>query len=173
MADRGDRAAPARDLAGCLRSGEVAAAAGVNVQTLHYYERLGLLLQARRTASGHRLYPARTVTLVRMIKNAQRLGFSLEEVADLIAASADPDEIAGITARKLAEIDTQIARLTLIRESLALAASASSYDRDQLTQDDLRGTRPAPPESRRLRARDPVPRQPDRAQGAGRTPARP
>jgi len=123
MADHHDPAPPARDLAGCLRSGEVAAAAGVNVQTLHYYERRGLLTQAGRTASGHRQYPARTVTLVRMIKNAQHLGFSLDEVAALIAASADPGETAAIAARKLTEVDTQIARLTLIREALALAAS--------------------------------------------------
>jgi DNA-binding transcriptional MerR regulator len=119
----GNRRDPAHDLAGCLRSGEVAAAAGVNVQTLHYYERRGLLTRAGRTASGHRHYPARTVTLVRMIKNAQHLGFSLDEVAALIAASADPDEIAAIAARKLAAVDTQIARLTLIREALVLAAS--------------------------------------------------
>jgi DNA-binding transcriptional MerR regulator len=123
MADRRNPAPPDLDLAGCLRSGEVAAAAGVNVQTLHYYERRGLLTRAGRTASGHRQYPARTVTLVRMIKNAQHLGFRLDEVADLIAASADPDEIAAIAARKLAEVDTHIARLTLIREALALTAS--------------------------------------------------
>ena len=116
MADRRNPAPPELDLACWLRSGEVAAAAGVNVQTLHYYERRGLLTRAGRTASGHRQYPARTVTLVRMIKNAQHLGFSLDEVAALIAASADADEIAAIAARKLAEVDAQIARLTLIRE---------------------------------------------------------
>ena len=123
MGNRCDPASPEINLAGCLRSGEAAAAAGVNVQTLHYYERRGLLAQAGRTASGHRQYPARTVTLVRMIKNAQHLGFSLDEVAALIAASADPDEITAITARKLADVDAQINRLTLIREALALAAS--------------------------------------------------
>ncbi|HEY7278665.1 MAG TPA: MerR family transcriptional regulator [Trebonia sp.] len=128
-----DRRVP-HDPAGCLRSGEVAAAAGVNVQTLHYYERLGLLAQAGRTAAGHRQYPARTVTLVRMIKNAQRLGFSLDEVARLIAAGADPDEITAIAARKLTEIDAQIARLTAIRDALALAASVADHDREQLTQ---------------------------------------
>ena len=123
MGDRHDPAPPTSDLACWLRSGEVAAAVGVNVQTLHYYERRGLLTHTGRTASGHRQYPARTVTLVRMIKNAQHLGFSLDEVAALIAASADPDEITAIAARKLAEVDAQIARLTLIREALALAAS--------------------------------------------------
>lgn len=140
MGNRCDPASPGINLAGCLRSGEVAAAAGVNVQTLHYYERRGLLTQAGRTASGHRQYPARTVTLVRMIKNAQHLGFSLDEVAALIAASADPDEIAAIAARKLADVDAQIARLTLIRGALALAASLASLP----SPADTRQTAPTP-----------------------------
>ncbi len=67
-----------------MRSGEVAHAAGVNQQTLRYYERLGLLAEPGRTPGGHRLYPAETVTVVRVIKATQRLGFSLEEVAELM-----------------------------------------------------------------------------------------
>jgi DNA-binding transcriptional MerR regulator len=65
-----------------LRSGELAAAAGVNLQTLRYYERRGLLAEPARTPGGHRLYPADTVTLLGVIKAAQRLGFTLDEVAD-------------------------------------------------------------------------------------------
>ena len=67
-----------------LRSGEVAHAAGVNQQTLRYYERRGLLAEPLRTPGGHRLYPAEAVTTVRVIKAAQRLGFSLGEVAELM-----------------------------------------------------------------------------------------
>lgn len=51
-----------------LRSGELAAAAGVNVQTLRYYERRGLLDEPDRTLGGHRLYPSETVTVLRVIK---------------------------------------------------------------------------------------------------------
>src|SRR4051812_46940838 len=69
-----------------LRSGQVAAVAGVNLPTLRYYERRGLLAQPQRTLGGHRLYPPETVTLVRVIKAAQRLGFTLDEVADLLDA---------------------------------------------------------------------------------------
>jgi len=58
-----------------LRSGEVADAAGVNVQTLRYYERRGLLHEPDRTLGGHRLYPPEAVTVLRVIKVAQRLGF--------------------------------------------------------------------------------------------------
>ena len=67
-----------------LRSGQLAAAAGVNIETLRYYERRGLLAQPDRSPGGHRLYPAETVTVLRVIKAAQRLGFTLDEVADLL-----------------------------------------------------------------------------------------
>ena len=57
-----------------LRTGEVAEQAGVNIQTLRYYERRGLLSQPTRSNSGYRLYPADTVALLTVIKAAQRLG---------------------------------------------------------------------------------------------------
>ena len=56
-----------------LRTGELAAAAGVNIQTLRYYERRGLLAEPQRTLGGHRLYPEDAVTVLRVIKAAQRL----------------------------------------------------------------------------------------------------
>lgn len=59
-----------------LRSGQLAAAAGIGLQTLRYYERRGLLAEPERTPGGHRLYPAEAVTLLRVIKIAQRLGFT-------------------------------------------------------------------------------------------------
>jgi MerR family mercuric resistance operon transcriptional regulator len=57
-----------------LRSSQVAAAAGVNVQTLRYYERRGLLSEPQRSLGGHRLYPPEAVTTLQVIKAAQRLG---------------------------------------------------------------------------------------------------
>jgi DNA-binding transcriptional MerR regulator len=108
-----------------LRSGEVAAAACVNVQTLRYYERRGLLARPERSVSGQRQYPVHVVTLLRMIKNARHLGFSLDEITGLIASDLDPDGVRAIAARKLAETDAEIARLTLIRQALALTASIS------------------------------------------------
>ncbi|WP_244187727.1 MerR family transcriptional regulator [Streptomyces regalis] len=59
-----------------LRSGQVAEAAGVNVQTLRYYERRGLLAEPERSNGGHRLYGEDAVTALRVIKAAQRLGFT-------------------------------------------------------------------------------------------------
>jgi DNA-binding transcriptional MerR regulator len=69
-----------------LRPGEVAEAAGVNRETLRYYERRGIIAEPHRTLGGHRLYPPETVTTLRVIKAAQRLGFTLEEIDDLLAA---------------------------------------------------------------------------------------
>ncbi|MEV4206635.1 MerR family transcriptional regulator [Nocardia salmonicida] len=116
-----------------LRSGQVAAAAGVNVQTLRYYERRGLLNEPDRTLGGHRLYPEQTVTLLRVIKAAQRLGFTLEEVADLVEATHLQGRRAdtGLRARatkKLAEVDAKLAELTTVRETLAAALAAGCED---------------------------------------------
>ncbi|MFF7943882.1 MerR family transcriptional regulator [Nocardia gamkensis] len=116
-----------------LRTGELAAAAGVNAQTLRYYERRGLLAAPRRSLGGHRLYPEQSVTVLRVIKAAQRLGFTLDEVTELLAAtrfgrrSAD----AGLQARaaaKLAEIDAKLAELTAVRDTLRAALAAGCDD---------------------------------------------
>lgn len=70
-----------------LRAGEVAEAAGVNRQTLRYYERRGLLAEPARSPGGHRLSPAEAVTVLRVIKASQRLGFTLDDVAGLLDVS--------------------------------------------------------------------------------------
>ena len=67
-----------------MRTGEVARAAGVNTQTLRYYERRGLLAEPARSHGGHRAYPPEAVATLRVIKAAQRLGFTLDEVAELL-----------------------------------------------------------------------------------------
>lgn len=105
-----------------LRSGEVAGQAGVNIQTLRYYERRGLLAEPSRSNGGHRLYPADTVALLNVIKAAQRLGFTLDEVAELLDAGRHRHPSADLRQRaigKIAEIDRKIADLTAIRATLA------------------------------------------------------
>jgi DNA-binding transcriptional MerR regulator len=67
-----------------LRSGEVAAEAKVNIETLRYYERRGLLKEPPRLPSGQRRYTAETVRRVRAIKQAQSLGFTLDEIQVLL-----------------------------------------------------------------------------------------
>ncbi|MFI6263197.1 MerR family transcriptional regulator [Micromonospora sp. NPDC051006] len=117
-----------------LRSGQLADAAGVNLQTLRYYERRGLLDSPQRSPGGHRLYPSDTITLLRVIKTAQRLGFTLNEVTDLLDAgrhrhSGQPDT--GLQARareKLVEVEQKLADLTVIRDTLRAAISAGCDD---------------------------------------------
>ncbi|MBX6750648.1 MAG: MerR family transcriptional regulator [Micromonosporaceae bacterium] len=123
-----------------LRSGQVAAAAGVNLQTLRHYERRGLLAEPERTLGGHRVYPPQTVTLVRIIKAAQRLGFTLDEVADLLDTAAHRHRRGrGLQARaqaKLAEIEQKIADLVVIRDTLREAVAAGCDDPVACAQND-------------------------------------
>ncbi|MCM6771914.1 MerR family transcriptional regulator [Nocardia sp. CDC159] len=117
-----------------LRTGQLAAAAGVNIQTLRYYERRGLLAEPDRSLGGHRVYPERAVTVLRLIKAAQRLGFTLDEIADLLeAARLGPARRprAGLRAQvrvKLAEIDSELTALTARRDTLAAALAAGCDD---------------------------------------------
>jgi MerR family transcriptional regulator, mercuric resistance operon regulatory protein len=117
-----------------LRSGQVAKAAGLNLETLRYYERRGLIPEPDRSLGGHRLYPAETVTVLKAIKAAQRLGFSLQEVADLIDVGAHRhgrQPYCGLQARgrqKLAEVNARIADLIIIRETLRAAQEAGCDD---------------------------------------------
>lgn len=119
---------------GRLRSGQVAAAAGVNLQTLRYYERRGLVEKPDRTVGGHRAYPPETVTVLRVIKAAQRLGFTLAEVADLLTAGTHQHGAgrdSGLRARtraKLAEVEQKIADLSVIRDTLRQAVAAGCDD---------------------------------------------
>jgi DNA-binding transcriptional MerR regulator len=119
-----------------LRSGELAEAAGVNQQTLRYYERRGLLAEPGRTLGGHRVYPPESVALLRVIKAAQRLGFTLQEVAELLEASSHQHRagrrakagLAELAAAKLVEVDARIADLHTIRASLLDALDAGCDD---------------------------------------------
>lgn len=115
-----------------LRTSQVAAAAGVNTQTLRYYERRGLLTEPDRSPGGHRLYPAEAVTVLRIIKGAQRLGFTLDEVAELLEAGRHRHRTdAGLQVRartKLAEVDARLADLRTIRAALVEALDAGCDD---------------------------------------------
>jgi MerR family transcriptional regulator, mercuric resistance operon regulatory protein len=108
-----------------LRTGEVADRAGVNVQTLRYYERRGLIAPPARSVGGHRAYPPDTVALVATIKAAQRLGFTLDEVADLLETRHRPTaDLRRRAVDKLAEIDRRLADLAEIRATLAEVVAA-------------------------------------------------
>ena len=121
-----------------LRAGQVAKAVGVNVETLRYYERRGIIGQPNRSPGGHRLYSEETVTTLRVIKAAQRLGFALDEVAELLEAGLHHHG-AGLQARteaKLAEVNQKIADLKVIRASLVAARDAGCDDLIQCAESD-------------------------------------
>lgn len=117
-----------------MRTSQLADKAGVNVQTLRYYERRGLLPEPERTLGGHRLYPPEAVTTLRVIKTAQRLGFTLSEVASLLEDNwrrhgheRDP-RLQERTAAKLREVEAKIADLEVIRDALRGARDAGCSD---------------------------------------------
>ncbi|GIH03638.1 mercuric resistance operon regulatory protein [Rhizocola hellebori] len=112
---------------GGLRTGEVAEQAGVNIQTLRYYERRGLIAEPARSPGGHRTYPADTVTLLAVIKAAQKLGFTLDEVAELLATGRrrhPTRDLQHRAAAKLTEVDQKIAHLHTIRQALTQLIAA-------------------------------------------------
>ena len=105
-----------------LRIGDVAARAGVNIQTLRYYERRGLVVAPTRRHSGHREYTEAEVTRVCIIKAAQRLGFTLVEIGELFALSGHrrrTEELRKRAGNKIAEIELRIAQLQTMRSELA------------------------------------------------------
>jgi len=101
---------------------ETARQAGVNAQTLRYYERRGLIPRPARRGSGYREYSADAVRVVRFIKRAQELGFSLDEVAQLVrlrgVKRAERQRVRDLAQRKIADIDRKIASLQSMRGAL-------------------------------------------------------
>lgn len=106
-----------------MRIGEVAHKAGVGVETIRFYERKGLIDQPRKPADGgYRSYSSETVSRVRFVREAQCLGFSLNEIEELLMLRANPDtDCADVRKRaqaKLEEVNDKIARLAGIQSAL-------------------------------------------------------
>ena len=105
-----------------MRIGEIAQRAGVNLQTLRYYERRGLLPDPRRRHSRYRDYGADAVRLVRFIKEAQELGFTLKEVGELIELrdnrTRSGRDVRALAAAKVEQIQNRLDRLTIMKRGL-------------------------------------------------------
>ncbi|MDO9485652.1 MAG: MerR family transcriptional regulator [Actinomycetota bacterium] len=123
-----------------LRVGRVAEEAGVNIETLRYYERRGIIDKPERSLGGHRVYSESTVTTLRIIKAMQGLGFTLDEVRELLDASENSrGGKSGLQLRaqaKLVEIDQKITGLHQIRASLVAAQEAGCDDLMQCAESD-------------------------------------
>jgi DNA-binding transcriptional MerR regulator len=125
-----------------LRISRAARAAGVNVQTLHYYERRGLIRAPARTPAGYRVYEAPAVETIRAIKRAQQLGFSLREIRELIALREGehaPGHLLEFARCKLDQIDEKIALLGRMRDALREAVENCRCGGEAVRCDALRG----------------------------------
>ena len=104
-----------------LTIGALAKAASVNVETIRFYQRKGLLDQPEKPYGGIRRYGASDVARVRFIRSAQRLGFSLDEVAQLLRLEDGThcDEAAELAAARLADVRTRLADLQRMETALS------------------------------------------------------
>jgi Hg(II)-responsive transcriptional regulator len=106
-----------------MRIGAAAEQAGVNVQTLRYYERRGLLPRPPRRQSGYREFPSDAVRIVRFIKRAQELGFTLDEVEELLRLRNDKRRdrarVRAVAERRVRQIEQKIAELEAMKDALA------------------------------------------------------
>lgn len=103
-----------------LTIGRLAAEAGVNVETIRYYQRRGLMPEPDKPSHGHRRYGGEAVKRVRFIKRAQVLGFTLEEVGSLLALDEARAcaKTRGLAAHKLQVIEDKLADLKAMRKAL-------------------------------------------------------
>ncbi len=105
-----------------LKAGELAKQAEVNVETLRFYEREGLLAEPPRRASGYREYPPDTVQRIRFIQRAKELGFTLRQIKGLLELRVDPDttcaEVREQAAEKIVEVKQKISYLKRIERAL-------------------------------------------------------
>ena len=105
-----------------LRIGEVAARAGLNPKTLRFYESMGLLPSPSREANGYRRYPSETVELLSFVKQAQGLGFTLEEIKEILSIRRRGEvpcvHVRSLLQAKAAELNRKLADLVALRRRI-------------------------------------------------------
>lgn len=110
-----------------LSIGQVARRAGVGVETVRFYEREGLLEEPPRRTSGYRQYSEQVVKRIHFIKRAQKLGFSLKEITELLTLRVDGqtscEEVKGRTEAKIAEVERKLIELQRMRQALLQVAT--------------------------------------------------
>jgi MerR family mercuric resistance operon transcriptional regulator len=108
--------------------GEVAKQGGVNLETIRYYERQGLLPKPPRSPSGYRLFPLDSVRRVRFIKRAQELGFSLKEIKELLALRVRPGTTSADVRKraeaKITDIEEKLQTLRAMKKALTQLTAA-------------------------------------------------
>ncbi|WP_323844328.1 heavy metal-responsive transcriptional regulator [Microbulbifer magnicolonia] len=116
------------------RIGEVAAALGVGVDTLRYYEKIRLLPAVARDGAGLRLYSEKDLSRLRFIRRAQKMGFSLEEISRLLEFRENPQgakpQVRRLAQAKLEQLEASLADLAHLRDELRLLTSLCRADVD-------------------------------------------
>jgi DNA-binding transcriptional MerR regulator len=109
-----------------LGIGQLAKRGGVGIDTVRYYERNGLLAPRTRLASGYRRYGELELARLRFIRRAQGLGFTLKEVKELLALSAQRDvgRVKRSAQTKLLDVEARIAALERVRDGLSTLIAA-------------------------------------------------
>ncbi len=114
-----------------LPIGGLARRTGVKVPTIRYYEQIGLMPSAPRTASNRRSYGSADVDRLAFIRHARALGFEIAEIAELLELAAHPErpcaDVDAIARRHLAEIEGKIARLEALRGEVARMLDAGPH----------------------------------------------
>ena len=104
--------------------GEITTLLGISADTLRYYEKIGLLPPVTRMASGIRRYLPKDISRLRFIQRAKTMNFSLDEISRLMKMREDPQharlEVRQLTQTKLAEIESHLQNLTMLRNELTL-----------------------------------------------------
>ena len=105
-----------------MKIGELARRCDVNIDTIRYYERQGLLPEPNRLASGYRRYLPPDIARLNFVRRAKRLGFTLDEIRELLALSDhrddDMSELKEAAVTKLVDIEARLVELTRIRDGL-------------------------------------------------------
>ncbi|HUQ57291.1 MerR family transcriptional regulator [Lentzea sp.] len=101
-----------------MRISELARAAGVGISTVRFYERRGLVVPTARTRGGYRHYDREALRRLKFIRRAQRLGFTLTEVEQILSASTAPGDLGDVITGKVAEIEQRMHDLERVRLAL-------------------------------------------------------
>lgn len=113
-----------------LTTGKLAKLTSINKETIRYYERIGLIQEPPRgKSSGYRQYPQEVITRISFIKRAQTLGFSLNEIAEILTLRHKPGssfkDIEAKVKMKLAEIEDKITTLEAMKQALSKVIKSS------------------------------------------------